>query len=891
MADQTRASVAGPSGRSTQLRTVMLCDLVDSTALIERLGDRRGSDCIRGHDHAVRELLDRHGGREIDKTDGFLALFERPIQAVAFALDYQRRLRTLSEDCGQALSARVGIHVGEVVTWDNEAAAVAAGAKRTEVEGLAKPVAARLMTLARPGQILLSGVAQNLAQRAQDELPPERAGAVRWLTHGRYRFKGVAVPMRVHEVGEAGQAPLLAPPSTPKAQRERPWWRSPVALGLEAATALFAVAAVLFILTRPQPAIAFAERDWVVIGDLNNLTSEPLFDDALETAFRIGLEQSRYVNVVPSLQVRDALRRMERDPTAALDRDTAVEIALREGARAVIMPTIAEVGGRVRVTAEVVDPNTQVTVYGESADGKGAEAALPALDDVITQLRERLGESLASIEQSSAPLEKVATGDLEALRAFSLGIGAAEHGRPGDAYALFERAIELDPGFAAAHAKMAGYYYQSGNREKAYQHIREAAAVRERLTARDQLYVDGYLAFFEDPAAMRNRWMQLAQLYPDMLTGQQNVGIVLWLHENAYAEAEPWFAQVADSRHPLRGVAMEAQAAMLLAMGRTDQALARLDQAAKLRAPRVFRTDVVPALVARDYAAAESALDQPVDERFMTGLIAQRLRQAMLHADRGQVDAARDVLEALRAPVVRAELPETLMQIAIADTALRAWNGRDGITEALRRFVVAETEALQQAPEHLDDARQTRLLLAAVVAAWAEEADLAAGILDATGDRAAQTGFPVHEALANLARAELALHRGEPDRALAQLAGRLHGRELYLERYLALRAAIAAEDIAAVEEHVDWLVRHRARAMVEYATLMGTWVPNVVAANDAVLGAAEFFSAHGRAERARLLLMPLLDSWPESDSAPARRLAALRNGLLDEENHQSDAVR
>src|SRR5690606_24355505 len=174
---------------STQLRTVALCDLVDSTALVERLGDRRAAELFRRHDRVARDLLHRHHGREIDKTDGFLALFERPIQAVAFALDYQRALRDLATEEKAELAARVGVHVGDVLLWENDADDVAKGAKPTEVEGLAKPLAARLMHLARPGQVLLSGVAHNLAQRAQDELGP-LAEKVRWPIHGRYRFKG-----------------------------------------------------------------------------------------------------------------------------------------------------------------------------------------------------------------------------------------------------------------------------------------------------------------------------------------------------------------------------------------------------------------------------------------------------------------------------------------------------------------------------------------------------------------------------------------------------------------------------------------------------------------------------------------------------------------------------
>ena len=63
-----------------------------------------------------------------------------------------------------------------------------------------------------------------------------------------------------------------------------------------------------------NPRSRLRKRDWVVVGNLKNLTGETSFDDSLETAFRIGLEQSRYVNVLPDLKMRDTVKRMQRDP-------------------------------------------------------------------------------------------------------------------------------------------------------------------------------------------------------------------------------------------------------------------------------------------------------------------------------------------------------------------------------------------------------------------------------------------------------------------------------------------------------------------------------------------------------------------------------------------------
>ena len=191
------------------LRTLAVCDLVDSTALTEQLGDRGAAELMHKLDRLTRDLLYAHSGREIDKTDGFLVMFERPIQAVAFALAYQRLLRAEQEKEHVPLQARIGIHVGDVVLWENSMDDVSRGAKAVEVEGLVKPVASRLMGLALPGQILLSAVVYTFAQRAQRELGLEYPSP-EWREHGRYLFKGVAEPMTVYEVGEQGIAPLTA---------------------------------------------------------------------------------------------------------------------------------------------------------------------------------------------------------------------------------------------------------------------------------------------------------------------------------------------------------------------------------------------------------------------------------------------------------------------------------------------------------------------------------------------------------------------------------------------------------------------------------------------------------------------------------------------------------
>ncbi len=199
------------------VRTLVMTDLVANTRMVEQLGDNRAYEIATRHDRAARDLLSRFHGLEIDKTDGFLLLFERPIDAVTFALAYHRMLADLSRELGVELEARAGIHLGEVLLHENPATDVARGAKRLEVEGIAKPTVARLASLARGGQTLLTQAAFDLARRsAVDAELPER---ISWLAHGAYRFKGVEEPLEIFEAGRVGLAPLSVPPDTEKAQR------------------------------------------------------------------------------------------------------------------------------------------------------------------------------------------------------------------------------------------------------------------------------------------------------------------------------------------------------------------------------------------------------------------------------------------------------------------------------------------------------------------------------------------------------------------------------------------------------------------------------------------------------------------------------------------------
>ena len=200
---------------------------MNSTALVENLGDEQAASVLARVDHLARELLIPHRGREIDRTDGFLHVFDNTLDAVRYALALHRGLGGLSEELDLTLRVRAGIHVGQVVIRENDPAHVARGAKPIEVDGLAKPMTARVMSLGFGGQTLLTRPAFDLTRRAA--VGVEGTSDWVWESHGLYRVQGVADPIEVCEIGIAGRSPLRAPVATSKARPVRRRWGAGVA--------------------------------------------------------------------------------------------------------------------------------------------------------------------------------------------------------------------------------------------------------------------------------------------------------------------------------------------------------------------------------------------------------------------------------------------------------------------------------------------------------------------------------------------------------------------------------------------------------------------------------------------------------------------------------------
>ena len=804
-----------PITDTPQVRTLLLTDLVDSTGLVERIGDKTAAELFRAHDRIVLELQQRWRGRLIDRSDGLLLIFERPIDGLGFALDYVRGLRDLGREHKQPLQARAGLHVGEVLVWENSAEAIRVGAKSLEVEGLAKPLAGRLMALARPGQILLSATAEPLAHRAARELG-ERGELLVWKSYGRWRFKGLPEGQEIYEVGEPGLAPLRMPGHTPKAWRDLPLWRRPAALAAEAMVLAAMIVGGWFI-AQPQPAIAFAERDWVVVGDLRNLTGDVRLDDSLEQAFRISLEQSRYVNILSDLKVRETLQRMQRKPGSAVDRELGSEIAMRDGARALILPTVSEVGGRLRVSTEVIDPRTQATVYAVSADGKGIESALASIDDVTDQLREKLGEAMQNVQKTSVPLPNVSTPSLDALKAFALArnvINTSDDKKA--AVGLYMRALELDPDFALVYSDIARLHASRGEAREAKLQWREALRRPTRLSLQEKMRIELLLRQYDAPGPYFQAVDQYLSLYPDDFEVIGRVSTNTWHQRNDFVGAERLIRRVLVPAATKQGTYQYSLGMFLLGQDRYVDALAAFRKSRELgftgwgiSYARLFEAQSQRAQADNVYAQSNSAQDGSKDE-FAVVTAIDRGQWPQAHA------AARDMLTS--ATKAKDALEILRAQAAIASVAVLA-SDADAGTQVRELLATIGTDGAAADAIYAPASTDLRLV-AALLAARLDDSALLRAALQQVEGQAVLKEYPFVGQLHQVVLAEQERMQGKPQDAVARLVPLVkQDTALVAAHWALMRAQREAGDEEAAIAQSRWLATKRGRVFMEATTM------------------------------------------------------------------------
>lgn len=491
------ADSASQAPARAQVKTLLLTDLVDSTRVVEELGDAQAYGVAVRHDRLARDLLVRFGGREIDKTDGFLLLFDRPVDAVRFALAYHQGLAELSRQQGVSLAARVGIHLGEVYLRENRPDDVARGAKPLEVEGLAKPTAARVMSLARGGQTLLTRGAYELSRRALVGDSGHRED-LRWQAHGLYAFKGVGEEVEIFEVGLEGLAPLAPPPDSDKAWRAA---ASPRRGGLGAflhrrwiwAVALLLLAAVALAAFLSSRSVLGESRLSVAVLGFKNLSGQVEADwisTALAEMLATELAAGEGLRLIPGENVARVKRELSFPEGETLAPDTLERLGANLGSDYVVV-------GSYLVRQQEVNPLLvllQDTRGGETVVSVRKRGREEELYDLVAgagaDLRRALGVGSISATEQQA-VRATLSASPRATRLYSEGLEALRSYDALTAREQLERAVEADPRFALAHAALSEAWRELGYDRRAEDGARRAFQLAEGLPREAYLIIQG----------------------------------------------------------------------------------------------------------------------------------------------------------------------------------------------------------------------------------------------------------------------------------------------------------------------------------------------------------------------------------------------------------------
>ncbi|MGH7481143.1 MAG: tetratricopeptide repeat protein [Longimicrobiales bacterium] len=484
----TRAPLPG----EPRLAAVLFVDLVRYSELTAADGPR-AFRTVQRLQQAAGTVVSEVGGRVVKFTgDGALAEFGSAWAAASAALRLREKFLASQPD-GEVTDLRTGLHIGELQSDENG-----------DVYGDGVNVAARLQAEAEAGQVVASeDIWHQLRSRPELE----------FRSLGERKLKGHRSPVLVFELRERAQSAQDAPAAvgwgaglrrharrlTGRRRLSVPGWVPPLVL-------IGAIFLGFLISSEPTPALAFNERDQILILDCENRTGEAELNGTLNAALTAGLEQSRYVGVYPRERVAETLERMGRERGSPVDERVGSEIAQRTTApappgmseaesrrpviRALLGCNVSRIGDGYVLTARLIDPIQLTSVLSLTEHAATPDGVIPALDELVKEVRQRLGESMAQVRTDYLPLPNATTPSLEALRYKVLGDSAWNVGGYEDAANFWRLAVDHDAGFALAHSSLALYHFYNNRRDEGEAHLRAAFAETDRLAARERLWID-----------------------------------------------------------------------------------------------------------------------------------------------------------------------------------------------------------------------------------------------------------------------------------------------------------------------------------------------------------------------------------------------------------------
>ena len=266
-------------------------------------------------------------------------------------------------------------------------------------------------------------------------------------------------------------------------------WMGLLTVGLVIALAL---AGGLWWNSTRTPTAALSETDTLLLTDFENTTGDPVFDGTLKEALAVKLEESPFLKLAPDRVIDETKAFMELDPEAQVTKDIGQEICQRQGFKAMVTGGIASLGSDYVVTLTALECSTGEVLGRQQTQASSKEGVLASLGEAAAALRTSLGESLASVEQFDAPIEQATTASLEALKFFSQGVEKRREGFEEEAIVSFERAIELDPEFALAHARLGTVLTNLREWERGVAEKTLAYELKDEVSDKENFYITAH---------------------------------------------------------------------------------------------------------------------------------------------------------------------------------------------------------------------------------------------------------------------------------------------------------------------------------------------------------------------------------------------------------------
>ena len=277
-----------------------------------------------------------------------------------------------------------------------------------------------------------------------------------------------------------------------------------------------------------QQSNRLTDKDTIVLSDFDNKTGDPIFDDTLKTALNVSLRQSPFLSVLSDQQVAETLQQMTRPASTKLTPEVTRELCQRAGSKAYLAGAIGSLGSEYVLGLKAVNCQNGDTLAQEQVTAASKEKVLDSLGEAASKLRGELGESLTTVQKFDVPLEQATTSSLEALKAYSLGLKAANEKGPAAGLPHDQRAIELDPNFALGYRAVGNDYYSLAEVGRASEYLTKAFQLREHASERERLSItaDYYQGATGELDKAAQTFQEQIESYPREPSAYLNLGTV-----------------------------------------------------------------------------------------------------------------------------------------------------------------------------------------------------------------------------------------------------------------------------------------------------------------------------------------------------------------------------